>query len=777
MAIKIAGQEVIDDNKQLVLAKLKEVDATIEDTAVDVFVYDTRKDSDGGAWRKRTQHTSWYNETLNTSIRGSRREFPAVAVIVLEAETLTIYDGDDPSLPMWMVFSSGSWSHGIPVTVGSTHTARGLAISNGMFAWGTSSASGSDGALIRANFIADYGLIDSGGGWSYTFNVTVNISQRNNTNTNTAVSGGGTLVDANVNDVAMTVLPNAPIDTATGLPVPTIAVATDGGVSVIKDDGTVIDRTTPSYPADFVMFNNDNDVVASFRAGSGDAIITYPIANLTDDQSYAVGYSNWIRDGGWSVTKQFERFRPVDLVSTGTDIVFGDSDSNRLVLHSRETQLMSGQLGEGSSSAYKAFISSTYNTGWQSGDIKLATLSDTDDTDLVGSELVDEASDLYSQFTTGEWTIGVGSASVTNLSGNDRLFIAPDGGFIPQGKYVVTFDVLTTDTGFNGLYYNGTYYVHFPSVGSYSTTIDFNGSVNPFFYVSSGDTVSIDNISVRLAEPDRSVNNNSLQVFGTVTKTPVASGADLVAYSGFNASSGTAPTNYLLQPYNSDLEFGTGDFSVMGWFKTSDASVVRNIVSRYITSAPNDTFSGFNISILTDGTLYFYTMEGNANSTTPTSGQRAVDDDRWHHFVGIRRSSGNIQVYVDGKSYSSANATVRNINVSSQQSALRFGWHYGNDQYSIENLALLRISATTPSEEQIKKIYEDEKVLFQENAKVTLYGTSDAVTALAYDDNTEVLHVGTSSGRSDFKGLRRVNNTTDAVGTAISASNGMIVEE
>ena len=44
-----------------------------------------------------------------------------------------------------------------------------------------------------------------------------------------------------MNDVAMTVLPNAPIDADTGLPVPTIAVATDGGVSVIKDDGTVVD--------------------------------------------------------------------------------------------------------------------------------------------------------------------------------------------------------------------------------------------------------------------------------------------------------------------------------------------------------------------------------------------------------------------------------------------------------------------------------------------------------------------------------------------------------
>jgi hypothetical protein len=60
----------------------------ISDTAVDVFIYDTRKDSDGGAWRKRTQHTSWYNETLNTATRGSRKEFPAVAVIVSEIKVV-----------------------------------------------------------------------------------------------------------------------------------------------------------------------------------------------------------------------------------------------------------------------------------------------------------------------------------------------------------------------------------------------------------------------------------------------------------------------------------------------------------------------------------------------------------------------------------------------------------------------------------------------------------------------------------------------------------------
>ena len=95
--------------KDLDLKNLSQINSEISDTAVDVFVYDTRKDSDGGAWRKRTQHTSWYNETLGTATRGSRREFPAVAVYSFTAEEqLTIYDGDDPDLPMWMVIDTNA---------------------------------------------------------------------------------------------------------------------------------------------------------------------------------------------------------------------------------------------------------------------------------------------------------------------------------------------------------------------------------------------------------------------------------------------------------------------------------------------------------------------------------------------------------------------------------------------------------------------------------------------------------------------------------------------
>ena len=100
-----------------------------------------------------------------------------------------------------------------------------------------------------------------------------------------------------------------------------------------------------------------------------------------------------------------------------------------------------------------------------------------------------------------------------------------------------------------------------------------------------------------------------------------------------------------------------------------------------------------------------------------------------------------------------------------------------NDWRTRGFLALLRISASAPSAEQIKKIYNDEKHLFAENAKCTLHGSSDDIKAIDYDESNNVTHVGTSSGRSEFQGLNRINNTTTAVTTAISASNGLVAEQ
>ena len=92
-------------------------------------------------------------------------------------------------------------------------------------------------------------------------------------------------------------------------------------------------------------------------------------------------------------------------------------------------------------------------------------------------------------------------------------------------------------------------------------------------------------------------------------------------------------------------------------------------------------------------------------------------------------------------------------------------------------IALWRIGSTAPSPEQIAKIYRDERLMFQRNAKVTLHGASGVVKAVGYDKTEGILIAGTSAGRSDFAGLIRVGQTDTAVTTKIVAHDGMILEQ
>jgi len=300
-----------------------------------------------------------------------------------------------------------------------------------------------------------------------------------------------------------------------------------------------------------------------------------------------------------------------------------------------------------------------------------------------------------------------------------------------------------------------------------SVTFTATGNTNHYILIYAGFTTSrfagsVDNVTLRIAEEDRSVNDNGLQVFGTITKDPVATGADLVAYSGFLL------TRYIKQPYNSDLDFGTGDFCVIAWaYKTNE-------FSNYMFNLVDNT----DTSVLT-----FADLSGFKAGDTSTTNTVALANTGWRQFIGVRKN-GILYYYLDGNLVTSAPSTDDlslngggSLVIGGRQPDGRFWGSNSAGNGTDAGIALFRISATAPTAEQIAKIYEDEKYLFQENSQATLYGSSDAVTALAYDGDTELLHVGTSAGRSVFQGLRRVDNTTGAVGAAISASNGLVAED
>ena len=136
------------------------------------------------------------------------------------------------------------------------------------------------------------------------------------------------------------------------------------------------------------------------------------------------------------------------------------------------------------------------------------------------------------------------------------------------------------------------------------------------------------------------------------------------------------------------------------------------------------------------------------------------------YIDGVLNNSGTLNYVIDNTTYA--------LHVGVRNAAANSGISFAAANCK---LALLRISKSAPSAEQVKKIYDDEKCLYHENAKCTLHGTSKAVVALAHDDTNDVIHAGTSSGRSEFQGLNRINNTTTAVTTAISASNELVAEQ
>ena len=756
------------------ISSIAAISSSISDTAYDVFVYDTRKDSDGGAWRKGTQHTSWYNETLNTATRGSRREFPAVAVIVALDNVLRIYDGDDPDLPMWMVFTGADASNytGPHLNIAAGSTLSAVAALNGEIVVTCNSGSYPFGS-VQINFLKDRSLIrpDTGGKESLT-----SIAKRNVTGSYSTTYSYTGLANKFANDVAMTVLPNAPIDDATGLPVPTIAVGTNSGASIIKDDGSVYDLTyTESSNNTVRMIDIDSNgrIYWSTReTGSAPGIYFHeadlpavdssaePPVNISCNQA---GAANAVKptliDGSLR-----------DVIRTKDRTVLGMSGSDNKG-HLNLYNVTGDVNSSGSVNNFEIVdISTDYNTGYIIGDIKGAFLSDTDDTNVTGSELI----------TNGTFDSNVNGwsgtlATVSHQTNKMRVTNTATNGWAYQGfsvtsgkKYVATINLTSLGSASNLWWRIGT--ASNPDSGSNIVTINtnstgvrtvtFTASQSTLYFIIrvngvSGNYLEVDDISVRLAEEDRSVNDNGLQVFGTITKSAVATGAELVAYGPFSNS------NYLYQPYNSDFDFGTGDFSIMFWVKSTGPG--------YAFWRNDTTGSPLWDIYIQSETIIRYRLDG--MSQTITSG---FNTNQWT-FVCLVRSGSTVNGYVNGKK---GFTTTNSSTVTNANAPLYIGRRVGSSsELTAGYLSLMRISGSAPSDEQIKKIYNDEKHLFQENAACTLYGSPSNVTAIAYDDSTNLLYAGTAAGRSDFQGLRRINNTTTAVTTAISASDDLIAEQ
>ena len=284
--------------------------------------------------------------TLALTYRAGREDYPTNALITAEASRVIIWDLDGAQPTMWMVFvlSGTNMIYGT-VNVGS------VAANNSVLSVGSTASHG----VSIVDFVADKRKL-------YILNqlssYAGNIAQRNAGLGNIVISATG-IVSNSVNDVALTVLPDAPTDEY-GMPVPNISAFTAGGVSEIKNDGTVV-----------------NSALTTAAQGGGydslgriwwNTTTQYNISGLpTRAASWAAAYT--ISNAAFSATNL--PIAPAITTATGKFAGSAIGSSSGLAVL---------KIGQGTN-ALEAVITNTFNSGFQVGDIRRCFLANSQTAD------------------------------------------------------------------------------------------------------------------------------------------------------------------------------------------------------------------------------------------------------------------------------------------------------------------------------------------------------------------------------------------------------------
>ena len=693
-------------------------------SSYDLFVYDTSYDTDGGAWRYKCQGTSWYNEKLGTGIRGTRRDFPSIAIIqVMDNNKCIIYDGDDPDCPMWMKteFIMGSGTNSCVCAM------------NGLLVMGAT-----NNGIMEMDFVADT-IRNRNHAHVHTFNQGIypvrqsRTAYESLTEDSGSVFGDPSINNEYINDVAICVEPTACVDPARqNLPLPTIGVAygnnNQGGLSIIR--GTI-------------PRNQGHNVI------NRDMNSTYDVQQIeftTDGRSY---YYN-------------------------TDYSASDGHANML-----KWSAITDNLGNNVSGALIDFYSTdrygNTNVGLLAMSNWILTRSDT------------KHDEVWRYW--GHYWNGGGSNAIFNE------VVAWDDFQGAVGHYYRGFTQwqLFNDPRMAWSQGSGTGYGSEP----YSSNGILVNSVTESFNTGWHPARTVHNL-INADTPVGTISNNTLiqdhgpwmqspRTTGTLTSEAVNTGCELNCFHGFSTS------NTLQKSSPSFNNYGSGStikLCIMGWVKVPSSTSYSYIASVY----DNTSGASAGLAVFTSGSRKGQVYAFDTSSSIVYSGAdgntlQTIDNNQWHHVCAIWSGSNSTEgrqklLYINGKRVASiGESNIDNLNLSTVSHVTYGAYYNGSYAHTMDGrITLVKIVNGHPTEAQISKIYHEEREMFKEGAQITIYGstTPNDVRGMDFDRSTGLLHVGTADGRSDFRKLVRINNTTNPMTDydhQIAAAGGLIVED
>ena len=775
---------------------ISKIKSQINQTAKAVFVYDTRKDTDGGAWRHKCTDKSWFKEPLNTEIRGSTRKFPAVAILVLlqnggstTGTDFIIYDGDQPDCPMWMVsrFNNGNGSN------------MDIHACNGIIAYATTA-----NGQVYFDFLLDRIRYHNSAhrhstAWIYP-------SRKPDKQWSELNRTGFAFVSSYGTEAYCKVMPDAVDFEGRGLLMPDILFSHNVGMTQVKSDGTVYNHTKDSFTHRYSKFLSNNYIITGMdNAASAKWINIYPTLTGNRVSAYSDSDTNvYVHYNAQNTQRMIIAHTIPDEnlslnhieVTDNTDDVFFASNKGM------GFATISTNRPEGSGYARMVhFVTKDFVTGYMMQRVQTAILCGTQKKynfneariySTYGSGLRSSNYTVEYSDDNTNWSVAFGGV----MSNNTATGL--------QSGTKTTNNNITTKHRYWRYVVGSAVQSHHPRVsriqlgeGSPITTyhtihqpVTDNTSDSGNIPSGSNNTIKVDTYQLgatndRSASYNRAYNlTNNRNDSGQLTVTPVESGADLVGYSGWST------TAYIQQEYNSGaFNLGNGGITIAFW-----ANCDINQSEGYIFDHAPSNASGKRFAVYyNSGKIYFYTYNGSGTTSisTPTVDSAAnpvglanAMDDIWHQVVITREpasSNANCahRIYVNG--ILRAESSSPNRDVTNSSARMTIGVRCSADEGAFTGkIALLRISQDPASQAQVHKMWLREKQLFSENAKCLLSAEdSDRVFQMAYDTTTGSLHATNETGRDEFRGFVRLNNEGGQGQTSmsISASNGIVAAE
>ena len=715
-----------------------------------VFVYDTSRDSDGGAWRYRTQHTSWYNEPLGNIYRGNRKEFPSVAILVTHSGfaqggvhlNFSIYDGDDPEFPLWMRFpidgytdtsNKGNSPPGLSYSGNSNNAVPGaITALNGQIFMVNGTNSPHVGWMV--NMISEklIDVINYGAAANQCYFRSSHMSNRYGTLTADNHAAGnqyykgdnnitfsksgitGRPVAEGGNDVDMFVENFTSIDDETGLPYPTIALATDGGLTILRGhDRGWDDDTFGSYGVYKCSFGHKGDLISINRNANVVQSYYCPLGNAGIDGSGQLDGSQ-VGDNNQN-TNHYYHFNLSSNLNPTMGIVYSGLEDVRLVpspygeyaddlwLIPSSSRPINFYLGSGRDNSTATSMGTKVHTihkdavtGYMPGDCMLAVLCECAngnnnyyETGADGLHTISERLHYGNEFDSDTGF----SSHVSTAIANGYLFMADVGsaratrnvsGFLVSGKKYYcqyqrgestnnfVFDDDGAGAGLGGVtdYHNST----FQATGTYGFVFTATGSNRlRIMRTQTGSGTNITVLYIRIYDiSNTEVNcaqnfslhsasshskNFGFAVKGTLTRAPVYPGADLMCYSGWSSS------NYLIRGAddqtghagtNEDFnEYGTSNFMWAGWVHPPSTSVTSS--QTLIGVGDLHLNNGFKIGLSQqNGGWYLqvgYLSVNNSFAST-NSIYAGLNGFQWNQFI-VYKTGDTFRLYINGQYYGS----------------------------------------------------------------------------------------------------------------------------